>query len=65
MISGWCFVPGKPIVRGYDTSQLFREDAFLRIQHLSNEIAASLREMEELEKGPTAFEKGQMDCSPA
>jgi len=25
-IRGWSFVPGKPVVRGYDTSPLFRED---------------------------------------
>ncbi len=32
MICGWSFVPGKPVVRGYDTSALFREDTFHRIQ---------------------------------
>jgi len=37
----WSFLPGKSIVRGYDTSALFREDCLLRIQHLQMEIDAS------------------------
>ncbi|MCH7913016.1 MAG: hypothetical protein IH856_08270 [Deltaproteobacteria bacterium] len=34
------------MIRVYDTSQLFRENTFLRIQHLYDEIAASQRWME-------------------
>ncbi len=48
MIGGWSFVPGKPIVRGYDTFQLFREDTLHRIQHLYDEIAASQKSMDKL-----------------
>ncbi len=42
---GWCFVPGKPIVRGYDTSALFRDDCLLHIQHLQMEFEADLKEL--------------------
>ncbi len=33
-------------MRGYDSSQLFREDCLERIQHLYDEIAASQKWME-------------------
>ncbi len=45
MIGGWSFVPGKPVVRGYDTSQLFREDCLERIRHLQAEIDADMQEL--------------------
>jgi len=45
MIGGWSFVPGKPLVRGYDTSTLFREDCLERINHLQADIDDSLKEM--------------------
>jgi len=45
MIRGRFFVPGKPVVRGYDTSALFREDCLERIRHLQAEIDASLKKM--------------------
>ena len=32
--------PPKPVVRGYDSSDLFREDALIRIRKLEAEIAA-------------------------
>ncbi len=35
---GWSFVPGKPLVRGYDTSTLFREATPLQIQHTTPRI---------------------------
>ncbi len=38
-------MPGKPLVRGYDTSTLFREDCLERINHLQADIDDSLKEM--------------------
>ncbi len=49
MLGGWSFVPGTPVVRGYDTSALFMEDALERIKHLQAEVDASLKEMAQLE----------------
>ena len=47
---GWSFLPGKPIVRGYDTGALFRENCLLRIQHLQMEVDADLKQMKQEEK---------------
>jgi len=47
---GWCFVPGKPVVRGYDTSQLFREDCLLHIQHLQMEFEADMKRIKQGDK---------------
>ena len=49
MIGGRSFVPGKPVVRGYDTSALFREDCIERIRQLHAEVDASMKEMAQLE----------------
>ena len=38
------------MLRGYDTSPLFREDTILRIQHLYEEIAALQRSIEKGKK---------------
>ncbi len=57
MIGRWSFVPGKPVVRGYDNSPLYREVALLCIQHLQAEIDASMKEMEQLNKEHTATEE--------
>ena len=38
------------MARGYDSSELFREDTILRIQHLNTEIAELRRLMEETQK---------------
>ena len=40
-------MPGKPIVRGYDSSPLFREDCLLRIQHLQMEVDADMKRIVE------------------
>ncbi len=40
---GWSFIPGKPIVRGYDTGALFRDDCLLHIQHLQVELEADMK----------------------
>ncbi len=44
---GWSFVPGKPIVRGYDTGALFRDDCLLHIQHLQAEVDASMERIKQ------------------
>ncbi len=54
---GWCFVPGKPVVRGYDTSALFREDCLLRIQHLQMEVEVDLKELARMRREHAATEE--------
>jgi len=54
---GWPFVPGKPVVRGYDTSRLFCEDCLLRIQHLQAEVDADLKKIKQAEKEFAAAEE--------
>ncbi len=56
-IHGWSFVPGKPVVRGYDSSTLFREDCLLRIQHLQLEVDADLKQMEQGKKELATIEE--------
>jgi len=56
MIRGWSFVPGKPVVRGYDSNPLFREDCLLRIQYLQMEVDADLKQMEQGKKELAATE---------
>ena len=57
MVSGWSFVPGKPVVRGYDSSPLFREDCLERIKHLQMEVNADLKQMEQGKKELAATEE--------
>ncbi len=57
---GWCFVPGKPIVRGYDTSALFREDCLERIKHLQVELDANMKRIKQAEKEYAAAEEQLM-----
>ncbi len=45
------------MIRGYDTSALFREDTILRIQHLTAEIAELQKEMERRQKEVAASEE--------
>ncbi len=47
---GWCYPPDSSIIRGYDTSALFREDCLERIRQLQAEIDTSMNEMEQLKK---------------
>jgi len=47
---GWSFVPGKPIVRGYDTGALFRNDCLLHIQHLQMELDADMERIKQGDK---------------
>jgi len=53
---GWSFVPGLPVVRGYDSSPLSREDCLLR-KHLQMEVDADLKQMEQEEKELAAIEE--------
>ncbi len=45
------------MIRGYDTSQLFREDTIERIKHLNAEIAELQKEMERLEEETAVSER--------
>ena len=54
---GWCFVPGKPIVRGHDTGALFRDDCLLHIQHLQMEVEADLKELARMRREHAATEE--------
>ena len=54
---GWCFVLGSSVLRGYDSSPLFREDCLLRIQHLQMEVDADMKEMAQLKKEYAATEE--------
>ncbi len=54
---GWCYPSGSSIVRGYDTSPLFREDCLLRIQHLQMEVDASMKRIKQGEKELAAIEE--------
>ena len=56
MIGGWSFVPGKPEIRGYDTSPLFREDCLERIRQLQLEVNTDMRELARMEKEHAATE---------
>ncbi len=57
MIGRWSFVPGKPVVRGYDTSALFREDCLERIKHLQAEVDADMKKIKQMEKEYAATEE--------
>ncbi len=54
---GWSFVPDKPVVRGYDSSPLFREDCLERIRQLQLEVNADMRELARMKKEYEATEK--------
>ena len=54
---GWPHIPGSSIIRGYDTSALFREDCLERIRHLQVGVDVSLKEMEQLKKKHAATEE--------
>jgi len=57
MIGGWSFVPGKPVVRGYDSGALFREDCLERIRQLQLEFEADMRKLAQAEKEYAAAEE--------
>jgi len=46
-----------PVVRGYDTSPLFREDCLLHIQHLQVEFEADMKRIKQAEKEFAAAEE--------
>ena len=57
MIRGWCFVPGKPVVRGYDSSPLSREDCLERIRQIQLEVQADMRELARMRREHDAAEE--------
>jgi len=57
MIGGWSFMPGSSIIRGYDTSALFREDCPERIKHLQMEVEADMKKIKQMEKEYAATEE--------
>ncbi len=54
---GWSFVPGKPIVRGYDTGALFREDCLERIRQLQLAFEADMNRIKQGDKELAAIEE--------
>ena len=54
---GWSYKPGSSIIRGYDSSPLFREDCLERIRHLQLEVNADMREMARMKKEYAATEE--------
>jgi len=54
---GWRFPTGSSLIRGYDTSQLFREDCLERIRHLQAEVDADLKELARMKKENDAAEE--------
>ena len=57
MIGGWSFVPGKPVVLGYDTSALFREDCLERIRQLQLAFEADMKRVKQAEMEYAAAEE--------
>ncbi len=45
------------LIRGYDTSQLFREDCLERIKHLQVELDANMERIKQAEKEYAAAEE--------
>ncbi len=54
---GWSYKPGSSIIRGYDTSALFREDCLERIKHLQMELEADMKRIKQAEKEYAAAEE--------
>jgi len=53
---GWSFVPGKPVIRGYDSSPLFRE-GLERTRQIQLEFEAVMRELARMKKEHAATEQ--------
>ncbi len=54
---GWCYPPGSSIIRGYDTSALFREDCLERIRQLQLAFEADMKRVRQAEKEYAAAEE--------
>jgi len=54
---GWSYKPGSSIIRGYDSSPLFREDCLERIRQLQLEVNVDLKQMEQGKKELAATEE--------
>ena len=57
MIGEWCFVPGKPMVRGYDSGPLFRADCLDRFRNLQLEVEADMKELARMKKDHVVTEE--------
>jgi len=57
---GWFYKPGSSIIRGYDSSALFREDCLERIKHLQA-VDACMNKTKETEKEHTAEDNSTVD----
>jgi len=47
---GWFYKPGSTIIRGYDSSPLFREDCLERIRQLQLAFEANMKRVKQAEK---------------
>jgi len=54
---GWSYKPGAPIIRGYDSSPLFREDCLERIRQLQLEVNADMKELARMKREFAATEE--------
>ncbi len=45
------------MIRTYETSQLFRKDTYLSVQHISDEIEAIQRSIDKVEREVASIEK--------
>ena len=54
---GWSYKPGSTIIRGYDTSALFREDCLERIRQLQLAFEADMKKARQAEKEYAAAEE--------
>ncbi len=50
-------MPGTPVIRGYDSSPLFREGCLERIKHLQMEVDSDMKKIKEMEKEYAASEE--------
>ena len=54
---GWSYKPGSSLIRGYDTSALFREDCLERIRQLQLEVQADMQELALMKREYAAAEE--------
>ena len=53
---GWYYPSGSSIIRGYDTSPLFREDCLERIRQMQLEVEADMRVLARMKEEHAATE---------
>ncbi len=54
---GWSYRPGSSIIRGHDTSALFREDCLERIRQLQLQVNADMQELARMRQAHAATEE--------